>query len=118
LDVFSVPFINTVILVSSGGFITYGHHALLALKRQAAITGLFVTIVLALVFTFLQYMEYNQASFTFADSVFGSAFFATTGLHGLHILIGTAFLIVQYIRLTNYHLTNGHHLGLELAILY
>jgi len=79
LDAFAIPFINTVILLSSGGFITYAHHALIAKNRKAVITGLFVTIVLALIFTFLQYVEYTQASFTFADSVFGSAFFATTG---------------------------------------
>jgi cytochrome c oxidase subunit 3 len=70
------------------------------------------------VFTAFQYIEYNQASFTFADSVFGSAFFATTGLHGGHILIGTLFIYIQFIRISNYHLTSGHHVGLELSILY
>ena len=39
-------------------------------------------------------------------------------LHGAHVLIGTLFIYVQYIRITNYHMTNGHHLGLELSILY
>jgi len=118
LNAFAIPFINTLILLSSGGFITYAHHALIANNRKATITGLFVTIILALIFTFLQYVEYNQASFTFADSVYGSAFFATTGLHGAHVLIGTIFILVQYLRITNYHMTNGHHLGLELSILY
>jgi cytochrome c oxidase subunit 3 len=88
LDAFAIPFINTLILLSSGGFITYAHHALIAHNRKATLTGLFVTIVLALVFTYLQYVEYTQASFTFADSVYGSAFFATTGtfLKGLHFV--------------------------------
>ena len=79
LDVFALPFLNTIILLSSGGFITYAHHSLIANNRKGTLIGLFVTIVLALVFTAFQYIEYNQASFTFADSVFGSAFFATTG---------------------------------------
>jgi len=118
LNAFAIPFINTLILLSSGGYITYAHHALIANNRKGAITGLFITIVLALVFTFLQYIEYTQASFTFADSVFGSAFFATTGLHGAHVLIGTIFIFVQYARVANYHMTNTHHLGLELSILY
>jgi len=118
LNAFALPFINTLILLSSGGFITYAHHALIANNRKAAMNGLFITIILALVFTFFQYIEYNQAGFTFADSVFGSAFFATTGLHGLHVLIGTIFIFVQYLRITNYHMTNEHHLGLELSILY
>jgi cytochrome c oxidase subunit 3 len=118
LNAFAIPFINTLILLSSGGFITYAHHALIANNRKATIIGLSVTIILALVFTFLQYIEYNQASFTFADSVYGSVFYATTGLHGAHVLIGTLFIYIQYIRILNYHLTNVHHLGLELSILY
>jgi cytochrome c oxidase subunit 3 len=118
LNAFAIPFINTLILLSSGGFITYAHHALIANDRKATINGLYITIILALIFTFLQYVEYNQASFTFADSVFGSVFFATTGLHGFHVLIGTIFIFIQFIRVINYHLTSGHHLGLESSILY
>jgi cytochrome c oxidase subunit 3 len=79
LDAFAIPFLNTLILLSSGGFITFAHHALIANNRKGVLIGLFITIVLALVFTYFQYIEYNQASFTFADSVFGSAFFASTG---------------------------------------
>jgi len=37
-------------------------------------------------------MEYIEAPFTIGDSVYGSTFFMTTGLHGLHVLVGTAFL--------------------------
>jgi cytochrome c oxidase subunit 3 len=79
LDAFALPFLNTIILLSSGAFITYAHHSLIANDRKGTLIGLFFTVVLAIVFTYFQYMEYTQASFTFADSVFGSAFFATTG---------------------------------------
>ena len=63
--------------------ITWGHHALIAGNRSSAILGTFLTIVLAIIFTYLQYIEYSEASFSFADSVYGSVFFASTGLHGL-----------------------------------
>jgi cytochrome c oxidase subunit 3 len=79
LDAFALPFLNTIILLSSGGFITYAHHSLIANNRKGTLIGLFFTVVLAIVFTYFQYIEYTQASFPFADSVFGSAFFATTG---------------------------------------
>jgi len=45
-------------------------------------------------------------------------FFASTGLHGLHVIVGTIFITVGFVRLVLYHLTSDHHLGLEAAILY
>jgi heme/copper-type cytochrome/quinol oxidase subunit 3 len=62
--------------------------------RKNAISGLILTCVLGLVFTALQALEYYEAPFTIADSVYGSTFFVATGFHGLHVIIGTLFLIV------------------------
>jgi heme/copper-type cytochrome/quinol oxidase subunit 3 len=59
---------------------------LLASNRYAAILGTLLTILLALIFTGLQAFEYAQSSITIADSVFGSAFFCATGLHGYNLL--------------------------------
>lgn len=98
--------------------ITFGHHALLASKRDAAIFGTLLTIILAIIFTALQGFEYAQSSITIADSVFGSAFFCATGLHGLHVIVGTIFITVGFIRIIIYHLTNTHHVGFENSILY
>ena len=53
-----------------------------------------------------------------SDSVFGSAFFASTGLHGLHVIVGTIFIVICLIRLINYHFSDSHHVGFESAILY
>jgi cytochrome c oxidase subunit 3 len=53
-----------------------------------------VTIILAIIFTFFQGVEYSVSSFTISDSVYGSCFYFGTGFHGLHVIIGTAFLAV------------------------
>jgi hypothetical protein len=63
--------------------ITYAHHALIQGNRNGAIIGTFLTLVLAIAFTACQGLEYIQASFSMSDSVFGTVFFASTGLHGL-----------------------------------
>jgi cytochrome c oxidase subunit 3 len=73
---------------------------------------------LAIIFTGFQAFEYLESSFSFADSVFGTVFFASTGLHGMHVIVGTIFILVGFIRILNYHLTDSHHLGYEAAILY
>jgi cytochrome c oxidase subunit 3 len=118
LDPFSVPLLNTIILLSSGAFITYSHHALINGNRRAAIIGALLTIIFAILFTGLQYFEYLEAGFSFADSVYGTVFFASTGLHGMHVIVGTIFLVVGFVRIVLYHFTTEHHLGFESAILY
>lgn len=118
LDPFAIPLLNTFILLSSGASITWAHHALINKDRAGAIRGSIVTVLLAIVFTYFQYIEYTQAGFTFADSAYGTVFFASTGLHGLHVIVGTVFILVGLLRIYQYHVTNNHHLGFESAILY
>lgn len=118
LDPFAIPLLNTIILLSSGAYVTLAHHALIKGDRKNAISGNFYTILLAIIFTALQYYEYSESGFTMSDSVYGSAFYASTGLHGLHVIIGTIFLLVGFFRIINYQLTNTHHQGYEAGILY
>ena len=118
LNPFAIPLLNTILLLASGSYITYAHHSLINRNREGAISGTFYTIVLAVIFTMLQYYEYSESTFTMADSVYGAVFFASTGLHGLHVIVGTTFILVGLIRMINYHFSTTHHLGFEAAILY
>ena len=118
LDPFAIPLLNTVLLLSSGATVTYAHHSIINGNRLSSINGLLLTIVLAILFTALQYYEYAEAGFSIADSVFGTTFFCSTGLHGLHVIVGTLFLGVQFKRLLSHHITTNHHVGLEGAIAY
>jgi cytochrome c oxidase subunit 3 len=87
-----LPLLNTVILLSSGVTVTYAHHSLIQGNRAGTLYGLVFTIILAVIFTILQGIEYSVSSFTLADSVYGSCFYFGTGFHGLHVIIGTLFL--------------------------
>jgi len=118
LNPWEVPFLNTIILLSSGAAVTWAHHAILAGYRQQAIYALSVTILLAIVFTGFQVMEYIEAPFTISDSVYGSSFFLATGFHGFHVFVGTIFLAVCTIRLFKFHFTKNHHFGFEAAAWY
>jgi len=74
-----------------------------------------VTLFLAVFFTILQIGEYVTAPFNISDSVYGSVFYSLTGLHGLHVIIGSIFIAVCYIRFLNNEFTTKHHLGFEFA---
>ena len=80
------------------------------LETQLAII---ITVSLGVYFTLLQAIEYILAPFAIADSVYGSTFYVATGFHGLHVIIGTSFILVITIRQINCHFTSNHHFGFE-----
>ena len=118
INPFELPLLNTVLLLSSGVTVTYSHHAIIKGNRKGALVGLVLTVILAIIFTLCQGIEYYNAGFTISDSVYGSAFFFSTGFHGIHVLLGTSFLAVGLFRLYRYHITDSHHVGYESAIIY
>jgi cytochrome c oxidase subunit 3 len=92
INPFELPLLNTIILLSSGVTVTYAHHSLIQGNRSGGLYGLLYTIILAIIFTYFQGIEYTVSSFTISDGTFASCFYFSTGFHGLHVMIGTAFL--------------------------
>lgn len=118
LNPFSVPLLNTAVLLASGVRVTWAHHSLIEKNRIGAIQGLVVTVFLGVYFTFLQVGEYYEVSFNLRDGVFGSVFFVATGFHGFHVLVGRTFLFICLMRAINFHFSEGHHFGFEAAAWY
>ena len=118
LNPFSIPLLNTAVLLASGVTVTWAHHRIIEGNREDTIQALRVTVVLGGYFTYLQAGEYFEAPFTIADSVYGSTFFVATGFHGLHVLIGSTFLFVCLLRTYLHHFSTGHHFGFEAAAWY
>jgi len=118
IDPIRVPLLNTIILLTSGFTLTWRHHRLLIKKRITAIIGLLMTIILGSYFTLLQSLEYINTRFSVRDRALGSTFFITTGFHGLHVIIGTLFLIVNLYRIKVFHFSSLHHFRFEAAAWY
>ncbi len=133
-DAWDLPLINTLILLLSGVTVTWAHHALKEGNRRDLVRGLTCTVVLGLMFTALQAIEYSQAPFSFQRQIvdpgnwesfklvkggsYTSAFFMATGFHGAHVIIGTTFLIVCLFRARAGHFKADHHFGFEAAAWY
>nr|QXG19362.1 cytochrome c oxidase subunit III [Drosophila miranda] len=115
---FQIPLLNTAILLASGITVTWAHHSLMESNHSQTTQGLFFTVLLGIYFTILQAYEYIEAPFTIADSVYGSTFYMATGFHGVHVLIGTTFLLVCLLRHLNNHFSKNHHFGFEAAAWY
>nr|YP_009829004.1 cytochrome c oxidase subunit III [Scincella modesta]QJC59320.1 cytochrome c oxidase subunit III [Scincella modesta]QMS48868.1 cytochrome c oxidase subunit III [Scincella modesta] len=118
LNPFEVPLLNTAVLLASGVTVTWAHHSIMEGTRKETVQALLLTVILGLYFTALQAMEYYEAPFAISDSVYGATFFVATGFHGLHVIIGSSFLMVCLLRQTLYHFTTTHHFGFEAAAWY
>jgi len=115
---FRIPLLNTTILLTSGLTITWSHHRILSGDFNKSKISLLLTILLGLYFTLIQVYEYKQSSFTLSDSVYGSCFFVATGFHGLHVVIGSTFLVVTLFRILTGRFNVEHHFGFEAAAWY
>jgi cytochrome c oxidase subunit 3 len=134
LDAFKFPLLNTIILLTSGTTVTWAHHALIhgqrggektglwgllgVGNRDGVLKGLWLTIVLGLLFSSIQAYEYSEAPFPFQGLNYGASFFMATGFHGFHVIIGTIFLTVCLIRAYKGDFTPRQHFGFEAAAWY
>jgi heme/copper-type cytochrome/quinol oxidase subunit 3 len=157
----SLPFLNTLLLLTSGAVITFVHkisimffqieEALINLKfkqiyktfqhstkvklnmllhtifslnyirhftRLFINSGLVITIVLASIFSIIQYNEYVDASLNIADGIYASCFYLMTGFHGVHVIVGTILIIIAFIQLSQAQSYYKALTGLECAIWY
>lgn len=114
----NIPTLNTMLLLLSGSFITYSHHALCANIRNEALFALIVTICLAGIFTLVQGYEYCSIQLAISDGIYGSVFFMLTGFHGFHVILGSILLLVSLYRMYYNHFTPTHHFGFEASIWY
>lgn len=117
-DPFHLPYFNTLLLLMSGTTVTWAHHALLEGDRKGMLLGLGITILLGMTFTGVQAIEYSHAAFALKDGIYPSTFFLATGFHGIHVIIGTIFLIVCWFRGYRGSFSPKAHVGFEAAAWY
>src|ERR1041384_7942308 len=117
IPAWGVPFLNTILLLSSGVTITMAHHALKDAKRAACIVWMFATVALGAAFLWFQAHEYVHAytelNLTLKSGIYGSTFFMLTGFHGMHVTLGTIMLSVITLRLMKGHFKPDSHFGFE-----
>lgn len=117
-----VPFYNTVLLVTSGAFLTAAHYELLCSEFTGQLDVvcdyMYGSILWGLIFMFCQIFEYIHLLFNINDSVFGSLFFMLTGFHGFHVIVGLCMLITTVYYLNNSIYNYKQHVGFECAAWY
>ena len=117
-----LPFINTVILVTSSVTVTFAHWALKKNQRLPLQIWLAITVGLGATFLTLQAVEYVHAyeelGLNLGAGIYGSTFFMLTGFHGAHVTLGTLMLTIMLFRCFKGHFTPDNHFGFEAASWY
>jgi len=78
------------------------------------VKSLALTILLGILFTACQGLEYYNSNFSFSDSCYGSTFFLATGFHGIHVIVGSIFLFTSLLRLLIFQNFNYHFVSIDL----
>ncbi len=117
IPAWGLPFVNTLLLLSSGVTITLAHHALKENHRRACILWMWATVGFGVAFLVCQASEYvhayHELNLTLGSGVYGSTFFMLTGFHGMHVTLGTIMLITITGRLMSGHFKPDSHFGFE-----
>lgn len=122
IDPWHIPFINTILLLTSSVTLWFSHKALKRNDRDRTKLWLGITILLGLTFLGLQIYEYakayNELDLTLRSGVYGATFFMLTGFHGAHVTIGSLILIVILFRVYLGHFSAEKHFGFEAGAWY
>ncbi len=117
-----LPTINTIILLVSSVTLHFAHVGLEQNKRKQLTLMLGATILLGLVFLYLQVQEYIHAyqdlGLTLQSGIYGNTFFMLTGFHGMHVTLGTIILIVLFFRVLKGHFTPDNHFAFQAGSWY
>ncbi|WP_299489962.1 cytochrome c oxidase subunit 3 [uncultured Shewanella sp.] len=117
-----LPLYNTLILLASSITLHFAHVNLENDNIKPVKAWLGVTIILGVVFLMLQVLEYTHAyqvmGLTLDAGVYGSTFFLLTGIHGMHVTLGTVFLFVLFIRIAKGHFTHDKHFAFQAGSWY
>ncbi|MCE9679738.1 cytochrome c oxidase subunit 3 [Shewanella sp. AS1] len=117
-----LPLYNTIILLASSVTLHFAHVSLEKSKRTALTLWLGLTILLGLGFLYLQAAEYAHAyeemGLTLSSGIYGNTFYLLTGFHGMHVTLGTIFLLVLLLRVLKGHFTPDKHFAFQAGSWY
>jgi len=124
--------LNTVFLITSSFTMVMGVRSAQVNERSASIKYLIATLILAGAFMVVKYIEYSEkfhhgylpGKFFFGEGshetlhLFYGLYFAATGLHGLHVLIGMGLILWLIIRSLRGEFYSDYYTPVEMVGLY
>jgi heme/copper-type cytochrome/quinol oxidase subunit 3 len=110
--------IFTVVLLGSSLPVFAAERANRRGRMDLARAALFVAFLMGAVFLANQALEYRDLHFGWRDNAYASIFYITTGLHGLHVLLGLLINLVVQAKGYARRLSPSHDITVEVFSLY
>jgi heme/copper-type cytochrome/quinol oxidase subunit 3 len=121
-EILSLPLatLGTSVLIISSFAVVMGLEALQSNDRRVFLNWMGLAILLGVTFVSIQAVEWATLIHEGikAKDIFGTAFFTTTGFHGLHVLGGVSWLVLVMIRAVRGEYSADNFLGVEMFGLY
>jgi cytochrome c oxidase subunit 3 len=118
----SLVLVNTTLLIASSVTVHFAEVALRKGRRRQFLGLLGTTLLLGIVFIGGQVLEYYtfivEEGFTLTSGIFASAFFALTGLHGLHVTMGAILLGIVFARALAGQYSDERHTSVSTVSMY
>ncbi len=122
-EVLNIPLtaLNTFILLTSSFTVVWAIGGIVTNNRKRYLRAMALSILFGAMFVGVQAFEYTNLShegFTLSANLFSSTFFALTGFHGSHVIIGLIWLTRLFIKGFNGHYSAQDYDEIEIAGLY
>jgi cytochrome c oxidase subunit III len=113
-----LPSSMTVLLAASSVPMYWAERSIRRGHQGRLVLGLALSFLLGAGFLVLQGIDYSRKEFTLQTNAYGSLFFAVTGLHAVHVLVGLLMNAVVQLRTWLGHFDARRHLAVQNTALY
>jgi cytochrome c oxidase subunit III len=115
-----LPLVMSAILLSSSLPMAWADRGIREGRVGRLRLGLALTFVLGATFLGLQGYEYvtKLEEFTPTTNVYGSLFYAITGFHGSHVMVGLLLILFVQVRAWLGHFSRARHLHVQTTAMY
>jgi len=84
---------DTIVLLLSSVAMWWGDRGVRRGSRGQLLGGVFIALVLGVIFVVVQYVEWSGKTFSPRSNSYGSLYFTITGFHMAHVVAGLAMLL-------------------------
>ncbi len=109
---------NTALLLASSVVAWFGERGVLRRNRTQALIGFGVSFLMGAVFVAVQRLEWQAKTYGIGESSYASLYYATTGLHIAHVVVGLAVLAALFVWTALDYFSPRRRLVVSAGVLY